>query len=71
MIAGALAESVRHHLVADVPVGAFLSAGIDSGALVGLMAEAGQVPQTLTVAFDDFQGRPQDEAPLAAAVAAH
>ncbi len=70
-IAGALAESVRHHLVADVPVGAFLSAGIDSGALVGLMVDAGQVPQTLTVAFDEYQGRPQDEAPLAAAVAAH
>ncbi len=70
-IAGALAESVRHHLVADVPVGAFLSAGIDSGALVGLMAEAGQMPQTLTVAFDEYQGLPQDEAPLAATVAAH
>ena len=37
----ALLDSVRHHLVADVPVGAFLSAGIDSGALVGLMRDAG------------------------------
>lgn len=36
----AVRDSVRHHMVADVPVGAFLSAGIDSGALVGLMAEA-------------------------------
>jgi asparagine synthase (glutamine-hydrolysing) len=36
----AVLDSVRHHMVADVPVGAFLSAGIDSGALVGLMAEA-------------------------------
>jgi asparagine synthase (glutamine-hydrolysing) len=35
----ALLDSVRHHRVADVPVGAFLSAGIDSGALVGLMQE--------------------------------
>src|SRR5262245_723022 len=33
----ALLDSVRHHLVADVPVGAFLSSGIDSSALVGLM----------------------------------
>ncbi len=70
-IAAALGDAVRHHLVADVPVGAFLSAGIDSGALVGLMAEAGQMPQTLTVAFDDYQGLPQDETPLAATVAAH
>ena len=38
----ALLDSVRHHLVADVPVGAFLSSGIDSGALVGLMRDAGQ-----------------------------
>lgn len=70
-IAAALRDSVRHHLVADVPVGAFLSAGIDSGALVGLMAEAGQPPQTLTVAFDEFKGLAQDEAPLAAEVAAY
>lgn len=30
---------LSNHMVADVPVGAFLSAGIDSGALVGLMSE--------------------------------
>lgn len=36
----AVLDSVRAHLIADVPVGAFLSAGIDSGALVGLMSEA-------------------------------
>ncbi|MFB1490746.1 MULTISPECIES: asparagine synthase (glutamine-hydrolyzing) [unclassified Thiocapsa] len=40
IIRDALLESVRHPLVADVPVGAFLSAGIDSGALVGLMRDA-------------------------------
>ena len=36
----AVLDSVRAHQIADVPVGDFLSAGIDSGALVGLMAEA-------------------------------
>src|SRR5260370_38173876 len=36
----ALLDSVRHHLVSDVPVGAFLSAGFDSGALIGLMRDA-------------------------------
>ena len=66
----ALRDSVRHHLVADVPVGAFLSAGIDSGALVGLMRDAGQNDiRTVTLSFAEFAGRPEDEAPLAARVA--
>jgi asparagine synthase (glutamine-hydrolysing) len=66
----ALLDSVRHHLVADVPVGAFLSSGIDSGALVGLMRDAGQQKiQTVTVAFEEFRGRKEDEAPIAAEVA--
>lgn len=66
----ALLDSVRNHLVADVPVGAFLSSGVDSGALVGLMRDAGaQSITTVTVGFDEFRGLPQDEAPLAAEVA--
>lgn len=68
----ALLDSVRHHLVADVPVGAFLSAGVDSGALVGLMKDAGQQEiQTVTLAFEEFAGSGDDEAPLAAQVARH
>ncbi len=80
-IRAALADSVRHHQVADVPVGAFLSAGIDSSALVGLMTEgdagsradgaAGAALHTLTLAFAEFRGTPQDEAPLAEGVARH
>ena len=67
----ALLDSVRHHLVADVPVGAFLSSGIDSGALVGLMRDAGQQEiQTVTLAFEEFRGRSEDEAPIAAEIAA-
>ena len=66
----ALLDSVRHHLVADVPVGAFLSSGIDSGALVGLMRDAGQREiQTVTVAFEEFRGKREDEAPIAAEIA--
>jgi asparagine synthase (glutamine-hydrolysing) len=66
-----LLDSVRHHLVADVPVGAFLSSGVDSGALVGLMRDAGQRDiQTVTVAFEEFRGTSEDEAPIAANVAA-
>jgi asparagine synthase (glutamine-hydrolysing) len=69
-VRSALLDSVRHHLVADVPVGAFLSAGIDSGALVGLMRDAGrQDVETVTLAFGEFRGRPEDEAPLAEEVA--
>jgi asparagine synthase (glutamine-hydrolysing) len=67
----ALLDSVRHHLVADVPVGAFLSSGIDSGALVGLMRDAGQQDiQTVTLAFEEFRNQREDEAPLAAEIAA-
>jgi asparagine synthase (glutamine-hydrolysing) len=66
----AVLESVRYHLVADVPVGAFLSAGIDSTAVVALAKEAGASDlQTMTLRFAEYAGRDNDEAPLAAAVA--
>jgi asparagine synthase (glutamine-hydrolysing) len=62
----AVLDSVRQHLVADVPVGAFLSGGIDSGALVGLMRDAGQVElKTVTLGFSEYRGSPDDETPLA------
>lgn len=65
----AVLDSVRHHLVADVPVGAFLSAGIDSGALVGLMRDAGQINlRTVTLEFSEFSGT-ENEGPLAATAA--
>ncbi len=68
----ALLESVRYHLVADVPVGVFLSSGIDSGTLLGLARECGAAEvRAITLAFDEFAGTDQDEAPLAAQVAAH
>ena len=68
----ALLDSVRHHLVADVPVGAFLSAGVDSSALVGLMRDAGHSDiQTITLAYDEFTGKQSNEAPIAEAVARH
>jgi asparagine synthase (glutamine-hydrolysing) len=70
-IRAALLDSVRHHLVADVPVGAFLSSGVDSGALVGLMRDAGQQDiQTVTLAFEEFRGTGTDEAPIAEEMAA-
>jgi asparagine synthase (glutamine-hydrolysing) len=66
IIAGGVRESVRYHLVSDVPVGAFLSAGRDSGSIVALAAETGAPLQTITMRFE---GQANDETPLAAAVA--
>jgi asparagine synthase (glutamine-hydrolysing) len=66
----AVLESVRYHMVADVPVGAFLSAGIDSTAVVALARESGATDlQTMTLRFEEYRGRINDEAPLAALVA--
>ncbi|QDT14224.1 asparagine synthase (glutamine-hydrolyzing) [Alienimonas californiensis] len=52
-----VAEAVRTHLVADVPVGAFLSGGLDSGAVVAHAAaglrEAGGRLKTFSVGFDE------------------
>jgi asparagine synthase (glutamine-hydrolysing) len=49
-----LTKSVERRLVSDVPIGAFLSGGIDSSAVVGLMAEVGATrPNTFTVGFDE------------------
>jgi asparagine synthase (glutamine-hydrolysing) len=68
----AVLDSVRAHLVSDVEVGTFLSAGVDSGALLGLMADAGQRGvRAITLSFEEFRGSDEDEAPLAARVAAH
>ncbi|HUJ14774.1 MAG TPA: asparagine synthase (glutamine-hydrolyzing) [Thermoanaerobaculia bacterium] len=66
----ALVESVQYHMVSDVPVGAFLSAGIDSTSIVALARESGATDlQTMTLRFDEYRGRVNDEAPIAAEVA--
>ncbi len=62
-----VAQAVRERLVADVPLGALLSGGIDSTIVVALMAEASSEPvRTFTVGFADER---YDERPYARAVA--
>jgi asparagine synthase (glutamine-hydrolysing) len=46
-----LREAVLSHLVSDVPVGVFLSGGIDSSALVAIMSQAGVRPSTFSLVF--------------------
>jgi len=65
----ALTDTVRSHLVADVPVGVFLSAGLDSATLVALAKEIGTNPRTVTLGFKEFHGTPSDEVPLAEIIA--
>ena len=48
-----LDASVRDHLISDVPVGVFLSAGLDSAAIAGLAASVSREVQTFTVGFAD------------------
>lgn len=63
----ALSESVRLHLASDVPLGVFLSGGVDSSAVANLAQNAGgRQVNTFTLAFEESQ---YSEAPHARAVA--
>ncbi len=63
-----LRSVVRSRLVSDVPLGAFLSGGIDSSLVVAMMSAAGPTPTTFTVGFPD-EG--YDESPHARKIAEH
>lgn len=67
----ALVDTVGHHLVADVPVGVFLSSGLDSTTIAALASERGGSVRTVTLGFEEFRGTAKDEVPLAEAFARH
>jgi asparagine synthase (glutamine-hydrolysing) len=69
LLAASLRDSVRHHLIADVPVGVFLSSGLDSTTLAALASESGGQLRTVTLGFEQYKGTPDDETPLAEEVA--
>jgi len=71
-VAAALEESVRLQMVSDVPLGAFLSGGVDSSLLVALMARAagGGRVKTFSVGFEG-EGRDIDETDDAERTARH
>lgn len=70
LVASAARETVAVHLLSDVDVGLFLSAGIDSGALLGLMDDAGaQNIRAVTLGFSEYENGTEDESKIASQVA--
>jgi asparagine synthase (glutamine-hydrolysing) len=62
-----LEDSIRAHVIADVPVGAFLSGGLDSAVVAGLMSRvSGNALQTFSIGFEENGFSEADEAEASA-----
>ncbi|MBY6016079.1 asparagine synthase (glutamine-hydrolyzing) [Qipengyuania gaetbuli] len=69
LVESSLSDAIARQMISDVPLGAFLSGGIDSSLIVSLMqAQTSRPVKTFTVGFESESF---DEAPFAAAVANH
>ena len=70
-VRGAMRESVQSHLVSDVPLGVFLSGGLDSSAIVAFMADqAGGRTKTFSIGYGEESGS-YDELEYARRIAGH
>jgi len=63
-----MSDAFNLRMIADVPVGVFLSGGVDSSALVAMLERRGPAVKTFTIGFDDPRF---NEAPYAEAIARH
>jgi asparagine synthase (glutamine-hydrolysing) len=70
-VAAAVTDSVRAHQVADVPISVFLSGGIDSGSIAGLLSQLGAKVEGITIEFGEFAELDEDEVPVARKLAQH
>ncbi|MFA4903612.1 MAG: asparagine synthase (glutamine-hydrolyzing) [Desulfobaccales bacterium] len=66
----ALDDSITHHLVSDVPVGIFLSSGLDSSTITALASRGQGQLHSITLGFQELRGTCQDETAYAAKIAA-
>jgi len=65
----AFTDSVSHHLIADVPVGVFLSSGLDSSTVLALASQSGGRLNAVTLGFQELQGGAADETRWAGEIA--